>query len=587
MLMKERDEELALFLEMRRREKENEKNNLLLLQNSDELDGSNLESNGVSSPISKMVTSAVPRKAGADEFLDSENEKSDYDWLLTPPDTPLFPALDKESQISVKSERENSTARSTALKPRPANVQLEPASKNNLSSKHHAAAMPGFTSSTTANNRKTSSAGGTTSATSRSVTPSGRPTLPSTTRNSRPSTPTSRATVTTAKPVAPPPRSSTPTGTRATVPPVRSSTPTGTRATVPPVRSSTPTGTRATAPPVRSSTPTGTRATAPPVRSSTPTGTRATARASTPTSRPSLTAPKTTRRSSTPTLRSSTPSNANGVSAPASRSSSASKARPAQAKNPVQSRGSSPSAKSRPWEPSQMPGFSLDAPPNLKTSLPERPTSVSRTRPGPPNSRTSSLEAAGSIDGKSKRQSVTPSRGRASTGVAQSNHSSTQALNRSRFIDGDNDSPVVVGSKMVERVVNMRKLGPPKHEDRHSAHSSSGKSSLSESSGFGRTLSKKSLDMAMRHMDIRRSIKGSLKPLVTNIPASSMYSVRSTGSSNSRTMNVSDSPLATSSTASSEPSVNFNSISYDGSEIEENDLASDRGNSSPVSHHSR
>lgn len=42
MVMKERDEELALFLEMRRREKENEKNNLLLLQNSEELDLSNL-----------------------------------------------------------------------------------------------------------------------------------------------------------------------------------------------------------------------------------------------------------------------------------------------------------------------------------------------------------------------------------------------------------------------------------------------------------------------------------------------------------------------------------------------------------------
>lgn len=42
MVMKQRDEELSLFLEMRRREKENEKNNLLLLQNSEELDLSNL-----------------------------------------------------------------------------------------------------------------------------------------------------------------------------------------------------------------------------------------------------------------------------------------------------------------------------------------------------------------------------------------------------------------------------------------------------------------------------------------------------------------------------------------------------------------
>ncbi|KAF7825551.1 cell wall protein RBR3 [Senna tora] len=544
MVMKERDEELTLFLEMRRREKENEKNNLLLLQNSDALDESNLESNRGSSTVSKTVSSGMQRKTGADEFLNSENDKSDYDWLLTPPGTPLFPTIEKESQISVKSEMEIPNARSTALKPRLANVQSEPVSRSNISSKNHAAAKPGLGSSTTANNRRPSSSGGPTSVASRSVTPSARSTLPSTTKSSRPSTPTSRATLTSAKPAAPPVRSSTPTS----------------RTTL-----------------------TSSKPAAPPVRSSTPTSTRSTARASTPTTRPSLAAPKTTRRSSTPTLRSSTPSSANGVSALPSRSSSALKARPAEAKNPVQSRGSSPSVKSRPWEPSQMPGFSLEAPPNLKTSLPERSASASRTRPGVSSSRSSSLEAASS-DGKPKRQSGTPSRGRASTGLAHSNQSSIQALSRSRFNDGDNDSPVVVGTKMVERVVNMRKLAPPRHEDH--VHSSSGKSSLSDSSGFGRTLSKKSLDMAMRHMDIRRSIKGNLRPLVTTLPASSVYSVRSTGSSNSRTANVSDSPLATSSTASSEPSVNFNnSISYDGSEIEENDHGSERGNSSPSSHH--
>lgn len=41
-MMKQRDEELSLFLELRRREKENEKNNLVLLQNSEELHLSNL-----------------------------------------------------------------------------------------------------------------------------------------------------------------------------------------------------------------------------------------------------------------------------------------------------------------------------------------------------------------------------------------------------------------------------------------------------------------------------------------------------------------------------------------------------------------
>ncbi|KAG5142912.1 hypothetical protein JHK82_018607 [Glycine max] len=515
MVMKQRDEELSLFLELRRREKENEKNNLVLLQNSEELHLSNLESNDGGSMISKIVSSVPPRKNGVEEFLNSEIDKSDYEWLLAPPDAPLFPTLEKESQISVKSEQETRNARPTALKPRVANIQADPALRSNVVSKHHAS-MPGLGSSTNGS-RRPSSSGGLTPATSRSSTPSGRPTLPSTTKSSRPSTPTSRATLPSAK---------------------------------------------STAPPVRSSTPT-----------------RSTARFSTPTARPSLAPPKTSQRSATPTLRSSTPSRAFGASAPPTRPSSASKARPGPlvAKNPVQSRGSSPSVRSRPWEPSQMPGFSLDAPPNLKTSLSDRPASATRTRPGAPNSRSSSVDA--SSNAKSRRQASTPSKGRTSTGLVHNNHTSMQVLSRARFTDGDDESPVMIGTKMVERVVNMRKLAPPKHEDHHSSRENSYGKSSSGSSGFGTTLSKKSLDMAMRHMDIRRSFQGNMRPLVTSIPASSMYSVRSGSSSKSRTVSASDSPLATSSTTSSEPSVNNSSISYDGSEAEENDFASEKGNS--------
>lgn len=50
---------------------------------------------------------------------------------------------------------------------------------------------------------------------------------------------------------------------------------------------------------------------------------------------------------------------------------------------------------------------------------------------------------------------------------------------------------------------------------------------------------------------------------MTNIPASSMYSVRS-GPARSRTVSVSDSPLATSSNASSEVSVNNGALCVDG-----------------------
>jgi hypothetical protein len=144
-----------------------------------------------------------------------------------------------------------------------------------------------------------------------------------------------------------------------------------------------------------------------------------------------------------------------------------------------------------------MPGFTHDAPPNLKTSLPERPASVTRNRPGVPNPRSASVEATSNA--KSRRPSTTPSKGRNSTGLPHNNHSSMHALSRARFTDSDEESPVVLGTKMVERVVNMRKLAPPKHDDPSANNNSYGKSSTG-SSGFGTTLSKKSLDMAMRHM---------------------------------------------------------------------------------------
>lgn len=133
---------------------------------------------------------------------------------------------------------------------------------------------------------------------------------------------------------------------------------------------------------------------------------------------------------------------------------------------------------------------------------------------------------------------------------------------------------------MVDRVTNMRKLVPPKQDDKNSPMSNlSGKSSSPDSAGFGRTLSKKSLDMAIRHMDIRRHIPGNLRPLMTNIPASSMYSVRS-GPTRSKTISVSDSPLATSSNASSELSVNNGFCVVDGREFDD-DVSSDKGPRSP------
>lgn len=68
---------------------------------------------------------------------------------------------------------------------------------------------------------------------------------------------------------------------------------------------------------------------------------------------------------------------------------------------------------------------------------------------------------------------------------------------------------------------------------------------------------------------------------MTNIPASSMYSVRS-GYQRSLTVSVSGSPHATSSNAGSEVSVNQNGLYSDYSEEIDYDMVSDRGVQSPA-----
>lgn len=157
-------------------------------------------------------------------------------------------------------------------------------------------------------------------------------------------------------------------------------------------------------------------------------------------------------------------------------------------------------------------------------------------------------------------------------------------LSKSKGYSNGNDdvNPVLEGTKMVERVVNMRKLAPPK-DSQPSNDNSTKKSSLSQdNSGFGRSLSKKSLDMAIRHMDIRRSINGNLNAIVKSVPASSVYSLRS-GSMKARTLSASNSPHATSSSASSEPSANNSSAAFYGSDVEVNGIGSERESSSPTS----
>ncbi|GMI87259.1 Basic Proline-rich Protein 1 [Hibiscus trionum] len=557
-LMKEKEDGLALFLEMRRREKEQ---STLLNHSSEDFDAP-LGSKPGTSPIFNLsaptnTTAARKTGAAADDFLNSESDKNDYEWLLTPPGTPLFTSLEMESQKTVMSQIGAPKAGSTALKSRLANSHPEFAARSNLSPKQPALS-PGSNSTGV---RRPSSSGG---PGSRPGTPTGRPTLTGASKPTRSSTPTSRSTL-----------SSTKSSMSATKPVTSAGKPV-TSAT----KSATKPATYTNKPSV-SAAKTASSATKPTVSSRSATPTRSIARSSTPTARPSIPSSKPVSRAATPTRRPSTPANLSATIKP---SPSVTMPTPAASRNSVPSRGASPVVKSKPWKPSEMPGFSLDAPPNLRTTLPDRPLSATRGRPGAPSSRSSSAEP-GPI-GRPRRQSCSPSRGHPPNGaMLHVSGSSVPALRRVYSKVSDNVSPVVMGNKMVERVINMRKLAPPRQDDKHSPHGNlSGKSSSPDSSGFGRTLSKKSLDMAIRHMGINQRIPGNLRPLMTNIPASSMYSVRS-GPTRSRNISVSDSPIATSSNASSELSVNNNGICLDGNEVD--DISTELVGQSPASMHAR
>uniref|UniRef100_A0A7N0TPW0 Uncharacterized protein n=1 Tax=Kalanchoe fedtschenkoi TaxID=63787 RepID=A0A7N0TPW0_KALFE len=482
--------------------------------------------------------------------------------LLTPPGTPLFPSLEMEGQKTYMSQFGTPKGRPTSLKSRLANPQIEVPKRNSLVPRQPASCP---VSSSTGIRRPSSSGGAVsrpptptgraTLTSSRPATPTGRSTLTATSRTSRPSTPTSRANLSSNKPTMP--------VTSRSAGPTRSTTP----LSRPVARSSTPTGRNsipASKPAPRASTPTRRPSPSPSINNTS----ASLSRSSSFLTKSVNSATSLTRSSGTTPTKTPVPSSVRSVtSAP---------------KSSTPARAPSPTVKSRPWKPSEMPGFSMDAPPNLRTSAPERPLSASRGRPLA-SGRSSSVEPGSA--GRPKRQSCSPSRGRLANGSLHLSGSSVPAPRRTPKVT-DSVNPILMGARMVERVVNMRKLAPPQ-DDKHSPSLSGKSASSPDSSGFGRTLSKKSLDMAIRHMDIRRSIPGNLRPLMTNIPASSMYSVRSGSGggppTRGRTMSVSDSPLATSSNASSELSVNNNGLTLDICEIELDDNGSERGVRTPSS----
>ncbi|XP_071738420.1 uncharacterized protein [Rutidosis leptorrhynchoides] len=362
-------------------------------------------------------------------------------WLLTPPGTPLFPSSDaKESQPTPVTARSRSSVRPSSISKTTSRLSVSQSESGHPSrpSRSNSVTRPSISTTqyTSYSNRNTNILNTSSASVSSYI---------------RPSTPTTNRSSTTT-------RSSTP-STRST--PSRGPTPSRTRP------SSTTTSNDRTTRPSQI-----TRPSTPSSRPQTPT-VRTPSRPSTP-----------TRRSLTPSLSPSTsslPSSGRGLSSSSTPRSVGSTSRP-----------SSPSPRVRPPpQPINHADYSHETPPNLRTTLPDRPLSVGRSRPG------------GSTTVKGSQE---PS----NTGSITRRHSSP-IVNRGRIAEPPSRARPLGNGHVLD---NLEPRRSSSHLPESMARKPIIKSSNSDNgNGFGRNISKKSLDMAIKHMDIRngggRPISGS------------------------------------------------------------------------------
>ncbi|XP_047322263.1 flocculation protein FLO11 [Impatiens glandulifera] len=431
------------------------------------------------------VGSVKLTRNGAEDLLTStDGGKHDYDWLLTPPETPLFPSSDgSDTRASLASSRKSLSRSSSTAKASRLSVSH--------SESNHASSRPVRSSSVT---RPSVSSSQYSSYTNKSSSILNTSSASVSSYTTRPSTPTRSSSSIT--------RPSTPSGRSVSS---RSSTPSRTRPGPP---SSSMDRTTKPSQTSRPSTPSSSRSQIPATLNSI--APRAVSRPSTPTRRnppPTLSSPTTTSALS--------PSNGryltNGqpartsISRPSSPSSRAGPTAPS-------SRPSSPSSRSRPTVPLILPDFLLDVPPNLRTTLPDRPLSAGRSRPGSVSK--VSLESPPTPANLTRRQS-------------------SPILNRGRLTE-TNTRGRANGNGQATDGFESRKVGYVSDSSLTSRKpiKSSNISSAMESTGFGRNISKKSMDMAMRHMDIRNGTTTSNN--IRSLTGSSLFpqSIRSANNNN-------------------------------------------------------
>ncbi|TXG56103.1 hypothetical protein EZV62_017416 [Acer yangbiense] len=447
LLFKEKDEDLALFNEMQTKEKES-----FLLQSSDDFEDT--FSSKLKNFSDFKIGVSIPVRGESSELLNADGEKNDYDWLLTPPDTPLFPSLDDEPTPA-------NVARRGRPRSQPISISRSSTMEKSYRSSRGSASPNRLSPSPRSGNSSFQST-------------RGRPSsAPQTSPNPalQPATPTRRPSPPPSKPSSPAPRSSTPT---------------------PAPRSSTPTPRRMSA------------------------GSRSTANSS--------------------SVRGTSPIRT--------------------------SRGNSSSPKIRAWQ-SNIPGFSLEAPPNLRTSLSDRPASYVRgSSPASRNGRDSTS--------KYGRQSMSPTTSRSV--------SSSHSHDRDRFSSHSKASVASSGDDDVDSLQSIPISGTDfsvsKRVGASPNNRSPGFSKKSPKMLYSSSAPKRSFDSALRQMDHRKTPQNMFRPLLSSVPSTTFYAGK--GNSVHRTMISRNSSLTTSSNASSDQGTSV-APDTEGSDHQHDDTTSDSG----------
>ncbi|KAG8365942.1 hypothetical protein BUALT_Bualt17G0024400 [Buddleja alternifolia] len=400
---REKDDDLALFNEVQNKERDS-----FLLQSSDDFD--DIFSTKLKYFSDGKLGISIPARGESSDLLNVEGDKNDYDWLITPPETPLFASLDDETPQASLVPRGRPRSQPVSIS-RSSTMEKGYRSARGSPSPHRLSPSPRSGGSPLQSRSKPFSA-----------THSSPP--PPTFRHSSPSR-------------------------KLSPPPIKSS---------PAPRSNTPTP----------------------------------------------------RRMSTGSVGPTAPSRARGTS-------------------PIKtSRGNSASPKIKAWQ-SNIPGFSSEAPPNLRTSLADRPASYVRgSSPASRNGRQSMSPTASRSVSSSHSHERDPFSSYSKGSVASSGDDDVDSLQSNPFSSSDRSAPRSVGSLQNNRVMGFSKK-PTKL--------------LSSSAP------KRSFDMALRQID-RKGPQNMFRPLLSSVPSSTFYAGKA--SAHHRSLISRNSSITTSSNASSD-----------------------------------